>query len=116
MRSRNRQSVTVNGLDSVVTTTKAAASSTSRSTCMATIANVAPTGPAVGALLNQFPKVDHGSVIALASKVVGLNNLNLTTTRGDRLIEARPPRSEWLWAGFDQTTSYTKPWDATLFR
>jgi hypothetical protein len=47
------------------------------------------------------------SVIALVSKVVGLNNLNLTTTRGDRLTEARPSRRARLRAGFDQATSYT---------
>ena len=36
------------------------------------------------------------SVIASVSKVVGLNNLNLTTTRGDRLIEAHSPLYEGL--------------------
>ncbi len=46
-----------------------------------------------------------GLVIALVSKVTGVNNLNLTTTRGDRLIETRPPLCGWLWAGFDQTNS-----------
>jgi chromosomal replication initiation ATPase DnaA len=51
-----------------------------------------------------------GVVIALVSKVGGVNNLNLTTTRGDRLIEARPPRCGRLRAGFHQATSYTKPW------
>jgi hypothetical protein len=56
-----------------------------------------------------------GVVIALVSKVAGVNNLNLTTTRGDRLIEARPPRCGRLRAGFDQATSYTKPWGTNHF-
>ena len=40
-----------------------------------------------------------------------MNNLNLTTTRGDRLIEAHSPLDVGRRAGFDQATSYTKPWD-----
>jgi hypothetical protein len=32
-----------------------------------------------------------GVVIASVSKVAGINNLNLTTTRDDRLIEAHSP-------------------------
>ena len=50
-------------------------------------------------------------VIASVSKVAGVNNLNLTTTRGDRLTEARPPRGGRLRAAFDQATSYTNAWD-----
>jgi hypothetical protein len=37
-----------------------------------------------------------GVVIASVSKVAGVNNLNLTTTRGDRLIEAHSSLYEWL--------------------
>ena len=37
-----------------------------------------------------------GAVIGLISKVAGVNNLNLTTPRGDRLIEANSPLYEWL--------------------
>jgi hypothetical protein len=55
-------------------------------------------------------------VIALVSKVAGVNNLNLTTTRGDRLIEAHSPLYEWLRAGFDQASSYTMPRGTTANR
>ena len=44
-----------------------------------------------------------------------MNNLNLTTTRGDRLIEARPPRCGRLRARFDQANSYTKAWDTNIY-
>lgn len=41
-------------------------------------------------------------VIASASKVASANNLNVMATRGDRLMQARPPRCMWIRAGFDQ--------------